>query len=62
MSKDPTINFFIDKDLQYPASLDNYWEWQVSTPGVGKWWGIYHWVLQTYLVLKDEGVNCRLVQ
>ena len=61
MSAKPAINFYIDRRLQYPTSLENYWQWQTTTKGVGEWWGVYHWVLQSYLALKHTGLNCRLV-
>ncbi|HEY8711018.1 MAG TPA: hypothetical protein VIM34_23825, partial [Burkholderiaceae bacterium] len=40
-----------------PKSIDEYWAWQASAPAITPYWGRYHWVLQTYLYLKQAGLS-----
>ena len=39
-----------------PTSIDDYWAWQGQTALITPYWGRYHWVLQTYLYLKQAGM------
>ncbi len=39
-----------------PTSIADYWQWQGSAAQLTPYWGRYHWVLQTYLYLKDAGL------
>lgn len=60
-----TLNFFLPESdavhATLPGSIADYWAWQgqatLSTP----YWGRYHWVLQTYLYLKEAGLPVVLV-
>jgi hypothetical protein len=40
-----------------PTSIAGYWQWQGSAAQLTPYWGRYHWVLQTYLYLKDAGLQ-----
>jgi len=40
-----------------PTSIAEYWQWQGSAAQLTPYWGRYHWVLQTYLYLKDAGLQ-----
>ena len=42
--------------LELPKSVAEYWAWQSAAVGLFPYWGRYHWVLQTYLYLKDAGL------
>jgi len=39
-----------------PASIGDYWAWQGTASQLTPYWGRYHWVLQTYLYLKQAGL------
>lgn len=39
-----------------PTSIAAYWQWQGSAAQITPYWGRYHWVLQTYLYLKEAGL------
>lgn len=58
------IFFYLPEDdasfARLPGSIDDYWDWQASTPGLAKYWGRYHWVLQTYLYLRQGGLPVHL--
>ncbi len=45
-----------------PQTVADYWEWQANATGLFPYWGRYHWVLQTYLYLKDAGLPVQIVQ
>lgn len=59
--RSPSISFYLPELREpIPDRLDDYWEWQTTTPGLSPWWGRYHWVLQTYLHLRASGYPCEL--
>lgn len=39
-----------------PTSIAEYWPWQGSAAQLTPYWGRYHWVLQTFLYLKEAGL------
>jgi hypothetical protein len=55
------IQFFVpvsdDIFSTIPESVEEFWLWQTTTSGLHKYWGKYHWVLQTYIYLKMSMVN-----
>jgi hypothetical protein len=62
MAQKPEIYFYLPEcDLEtVPSRIEDYWEWQTATEGLSPWWGVYHWVLQTFLYLRQAGFPCRL--
>ena len=60
----PNIYFYLplNENIPLPENIDTYWHWQTTTSGLSKNWGCYHWILQTYLYLKENGVRCHFVR
>jgi len=59
MSEVPTCFLLPEPDSvleALPSSIAEYWQWQGSAAQLTPYWGRYHWVLQTYLYLKDAGL------
>lgn len=60
------IQFFLPETeevfARLPSTVGEYWDWQATATGLFPYWGRYHWVLQTYLYLKDAGLPVRLVR
>lgn len=58
------IIFFLPEEDQafagFPKTIAQYWAWQASAGGLAKFWGRYHWVLQTFLYLREAGLPVRL--
>jgi hypothetical protein len=46
---------------QLPKSIAEYWDWQANASGIVKYWGRFHWVLQTFLYLREAGCDVHLV-
>ena len=44
-----------------PKSITDYWAWQCRTVPKNHFLGQYHWVLQTYLFLRESGLDCEYV-
>jgi len=57
------IYFYIPEKFSFklPDNIDEYWHWQTNSTNLSPYWGRYHWVLQTYLYLKNHGLRCSLV-
>jgi hypothetical protein len=45
-----------------PRALKDYVPWQASETALSPFLGRYHWVLQTFLQLRDAGMDARLVR
>jgi hypothetical protein len=43
-----------------PRTIADYWEWQGTAAEITPYWGRYHWVLQSYLYLKEAGLPVTL--
>ncbi|MBC7704401.1 MAG: glycosyltransferase family 1 protein [Rhodoferax sp.] len=50
-----------DSLANFPQSVMQYWNWQAQAAGLFPYWGRYHWVLQTWLYLRDTGVPVQMV-
>jgi hypothetical protein len=59
------LQFFLPEKPEVFAALPkrvaDYWHWQATATGLLPYWGRYHWVLQTYLYLREGGVPVTLV-
>jgi hypothetical protein len=63
MSAPPIIFLLPETDdvfAKLPRSIDEYWQWQGEAASISPYWGVYHWVLQTYLYLKSAGLRVEL--
>lgn len=60
------IQFFLPETeevfARLPSTVGEYWDWQATATGLFPYWGRYHWVLQTFLYLKDAGLPVRLAR
>ena len=45
---------------ELPRSIGEYWSWQGKAAEITPYWGRYHWVLQSYLYLKEAGLEVTL--
>jgi hypothetical protein len=43
-----------------PRTIADYWHWQGTAAEITPYWGRYHWVLQSYLYLKQAGLPVTL--
>ena len=54
------VSFFLPEPdavmSRIPHAIEDYWAWQASGSATTPYWGRYHWVLQTYLYLKQAGL------
>ena len=41
-----------------PRSSEEYWDWQINAENLSTLWGHYHWVLQTFLFLRESEFSC----
>jgi len=65
MHHDPSnVWFFLPlaDGVGLPEDIEQFWQWQTTTPGLGEFWGPYHWILQTYLRLRQHGFPCRFAR
>jgi hypothetical protein len=55
-----TLHFFLPESDEVLASIpsrtEDYWQWQKYSASILPYWGRYHWVVQTYLYLKQAGL------
>lgn len=60
----PKIWFYLPEEdgVNFPANIDDYWQWQISSSELEEVWGRYHWVLQTYLFFCKFGIDCELTR
>jgi hypothetical protein len=58
------VKFLLDEPDEVmaglPTTIAEYWHWQASASQLTPYWGRYHWVLQTYLYLREAGLSVGL--
>lgn len=57
----PIYIFLPQENIEFPNNISEYWSWLQSGNAENYYWGRYHWVLQTYLTLKETQLNIILV-
>jgi hypothetical protein len=60
----PVISFLLPEAdavlAGLPTSIGEYWDWQGRASMIFPYWGRYHWVVQTFLYLKQAGMPVTL--
>jgi hypothetical protein len=41
---------------QIPTSAAEFWDWQSTAADLTPYWGRYHWIIQTFLYLREAGL------